>query len=213
MTDIYTEPKFDPDTRRNLGPLKRLAGVWEGTVGKDTHPEAEGPVTEAFVERWQFDVIDPQTNGPQLFYGLRFHQHVTRPGEITTFHDQVGYLLWEPAAKQIYMTVSIPRGQTLLAHGTAGEHSDEWTLQAVEGGAVTGILSNPFLEQHFRTTAFSLKVTFNDDGTFSYNETTVMRVTGVEQDFLHTDSNTLKLVKGPAALNPAVIEAGKWANR
>ena len=213
MTDIYTEPKFDPDTRRNLGPLKRLAGVWEGTVGKDTHPEAEGPVTEAYVERWQFDVIDPQTNGPQLFYGLRFHQHVTRPGEITAFHDQVGYLLWEPAAKKIYMTISIPRAQTLLAQGAADEHSDEWTLQAVEGGAVTGILSNPFLEKNFRTTAFSLKVTFNDDGTFSYDETTVMKVAGVEKDFLHTDTNTLKLVEGPEALNPAAIEAGKWANR
>ena len=213
MTDIYTEPKFDPDTRRNLGPLKRLAGVWEGTVGKDTHPEAEGPVTEAFVERWQFDVIDPQTNGPQLFYGLRFHQHVTRPGEITAFHDQVGYLLWEPATKKIYMTISIPRAQTLLAQGTADEHATEWSVQAVAGAAGTGIVSNPFLEKNFRTTAFTLKVTFNDDGTFSYDETTVMKVAGVEKDFLHTDTNTLKLVEGPEALNPAAIEAGKWANR
>lgn len=209
MTDIYTEPAFDPDTLRNLGPLKRLAGIWEGASGQDTHPEAEGSVTEPYAERWQFDVIDPQTNGPQLFYGLRFHQHVTRPGEITAFHDQVGYLLWEPATKKIYMTLSIPRAQTLLAEGTAEPHANEWTVQAVEGDERTGIVSGPFLQKYFRTVAFTLKMTFHDDGTFSYDETTVMKVDGQDHDFLHTDRNTLKLVEAPAALNPAAIEAGK----
>ena len=29
--DIFTEPQdVDPDTLANLGPLRRLAGVWEG---------------------------------------------------------------------------------------------------------------------------------------------------------------------------------------
>lgn len=213
MIDIYTEPDFDPDTRPNLGPLKHLAGVWEGSAGLDTHPEAEGPVSEPYVERWEFEVIDPQTSGPQLFYGLRFHQHVTRPGEISAFHDQVGYLLWEPATKKIYMTISIPRGQTLLAAGTSEPNAIEWSVQAVQGDAGTGIVSNPFLEKHFRTTAFTLKITFNDDGTFSYDETTVMKVDGLDQEFLHTDRNTLRLVEGPAALNPAAIEAGKWSKR
>ena len=52
---------------------------------------------EAYVETFDLQPIDRQTNGPQLLYGLRYHQHIVKPGEVETFHDQVGYLLWEPA--------------------------------------------------------------------------------------------------------------------
>ena len=32
--DIFTEPEdVDPDTLANLGPLRRLAGVWQGRKG------------------------------------------------------------------------------------------------------------------------------------------------------------------------------------
>ena len=42
--DIFTEPEdVDPDTLANLGPLARLAGVWEGRKGVDINPKAEGP--------------------------------------------------------------------------------------------------------------------------------------------------------------------------
>ena len=33
--DIYTEAETDPNTLANLGPLARLAGVWEGKRGVD----------------------------------------------------------------------------------------------------------------------------------------------------------------------------------
>ena len=34
--DIFTEPEdFSPDTLANLGPLRRLAGVWESDLGVD----------------------------------------------------------------------------------------------------------------------------------------------------------------------------------
>jgi hypothetical protein len=42
--DIFTEPAdVDPDTLRNLGPLARLAGIWEGKKGVDLNPKADGP--------------------------------------------------------------------------------------------------------------------------------------------------------------------------
>ena len=41
--DIYTEAETDPNTLANLGPLARLAGVWEGKRGVDINPKAEGP--------------------------------------------------------------------------------------------------------------------------------------------------------------------------
>src|SRR5262249_29182833 len=97
-SDVYTEPSnVDVVTLRNLGPLTWMAGVFEGTRALDVNPKANGPERQAFVERIELQPIDPQTNGPQLFYGLRYHTHITKPGEVETFHDQVGYWLWEPA--------------------------------------------------------------------------------------------------------------------
>ena len=91
--DIYTEPSdLDVDTLRNLGPLAPMAGIWEGTRGLDVKPKADGPRKQAFVERMELQPIDPQTNGPQVYYGLRYHTHIVKPGQVKTYHDQVG--LW-----------------------------------------------------------------------------------------------------------------------
>ncbi|HEY6815536.1 MAG TPA: FABP family protein, partial [Croceibacterium sp.] len=65
--DIFTEPEdVDLQTVRNLGPLRRLAGTWEGTRGVDVNPKAEGPETREYFERIVMQPIDPQANGPQL---------------------------------------------------------------------------------------------------------------------------------------------------
>ena len=117
--DIYSEPDGDPDTLANLGPLAPMAGIWQGTGGSDEHPEINGIGRNSFGERFELQPIDRQTNGPQLLYGLRYHTHITKPGEVETFHDQVGYWLWEPATTTITLTLGIPRGQVLLA----GSHS------------------------------------------------------------------------------------------
>jgi hypothetical protein len=41
--DVFTESDYSPDTLANLGPLRRLAGVWESDQGVDINPKAEGP--------------------------------------------------------------------------------------------------------------------------------------------------------------------------
>ena len=111
--DIFTEPSdVDPDTLANLGPLRRLAGRWEGTVGADVNPKADGPEHRAFIEHIIFEPIDPQANGPQLFYGLRYHIHITTREEDITFHEQTGHWLYEPATGLILQSLSIPRGAT-----------------------------------------------------------------------------------------------------
>src|SRR6266849_2668125 len=142
---IYTEPDGDPDTLANLGPLTPLAGIWEGTSGADEHPVVEGTEQNSFVEHYELQPIDRQTNGPQLFYGLRYHTHIVKPGEVETFHDQVGFWLWEPAASTVVLTLGIPRGQVLLAAGTAEADAREFEVSATTGDDVYGILSNPFL--------------------------------------------------------------------
>mgnify|MGYP003039835619 FL=1 len=93
--DIYTEAPSNADTLANLGPLARLAGTWYGDQGVDTHPQADGPETEPYIERIVMEPIDAQNNGPQVLYGLRYHVHIVKPGELAGFHDQVGYWLWE----------------------------------------------------------------------------------------------------------------------
>ncbi len=196
-TDIYTEPKADPNTLANLGPLTGMAGIWEGTRGVDIKPKADGPRSQDYVERIELQPIDPQTNGPQLLYGLRYHTHITKPGLTKTYHDQVGYWLWEPATGAVIHTLTIPRGQTAMATGTAAPDARTFTLSAERGSTVNGICSNPFLEHAFRTDSFTITVTIGDDGTWSYEEDTVLIIPGVDEPFHHTDVNHLRRVGDP----------------
>jgi hypothetical protein len=197
-TDIYTEPRdVDVDTLANLGPLRRMAGIWQGTRGLDVNPKAEGPRKQAYVERIELQPIDPQTNGPQLLYGLRYHTHVTKPGQVKTYHDQVGYWLWEPATGIVIHTLTIPRGQVAMASGRADAAAGTFELVATQGLDTYGICSAPFLHHAFRTTEFRIRVEFNPDGTWTYTEDTVLQVLGLDQPFHHTDRNTLTRIADP----------------
>jgi len=197
-TDIFSDPpNISTDTLANLGPLAPLAGVWEGMRGTDIAPEADGPAKERFVERIELQPVDPGNNGPQLLYGLRYHTHITKPGEVATFHDQVGYWLWEPATGTVMHSLTIPRGQTALAVGKASADAKSFTLKAERGTTGYGICSNPFLEENFRTDSFTITVTVNDDGTWSYDETTVLMIKGQDEPFLHRDTNTLHKLAEP----------------
>ncbi|MGE0424768.1 MAG: FABP family protein [Reyranellaceae bacterium] len=200
--DIFTEPDdVNPDTLANLGPLRRLAGVWEGRKGVDRAPKADGPEQREYYERIEMQPIDPQANGPQLFYGLRYHIHVNTIEEDTTFHDQIGYWLWEPATGLILQSLTIPRGQTALAAGHAAADATELKVAAKRGETEYGICSTTFLEQAFRTDSYTLTVTFNSDGTWSYVSDTILMVKGQDEPFIHRDRNTLVKVAEPN-LNP-----------
>jgi hypothetical protein len=196
-SDIYTEPEGSPDTLGNLGPLAPMAGVWEGLKGADRHPVADGVEKDEFVEHYELQPIDRQTNGPQLFYGLRYHTHITKPGSAETFHDQVGYWLWEPAAERVTLTLGIPRAQVLLASGPAAVDATEFELTATVGSEVHGILSNPFLDEAFRTLSYRIHVTLQDDQTWSYEEEGVLQIPDRAEPFSHIDRNTLTRVAPP----------------
>jgi hypothetical protein len=205
--DIFTEQDdIDVDTLANLGPLGALAGIWEGAKGLDVNPYIDAPRRQAYVERIEAQPIDPQSNGPQLLYGLRYHTRVTKPGEIETYHDQVGYWLWEPATGLIMHSLTIPRGQAVLAIGHAAADAKSFEVAATRGSTVNGISSAPFLEAAFRTDAFTLQVTINPDGTWSYFEDTVLQVRGRPEPFHHTDRNTLARVAPPTP-NPLARRA------
>jgi len=196
--DIFTEPAdVDPDTLANLGPLRAMAGIWEGEKGVDLNPKADGPERRIFQERIELQPIDPQANGPQLFYGLRYHIHINTLEEDATFHDQVGYWLWEPATGLVLQTVAIPRGQVAVAAGHAAPDATRFELKAERGQTEYGICSTAFLEWAFRTDSYSIEVTINPDSSWSYLSDTMLQVRGRPEPFRHRDRNTLVKVAEP----------------
>ena len=113
--DIYTEPDaISPDTLANLGPLRRLAGIWKSDRGMDTSPEGGG----------------------------------TR--------------------KLIMQSLTIPRGQVVLAGGRAGRHDRQITVEARRGDTRFGICSSPFIDAAVRTDYYRVDITFNDDDSWTY---------------------------------------------
>ncbi len=204
-SDIYTEPKDqDVDTLKNLGPLAPMAGVWEGVRGLDVKPKVDGARKQAYVERMELQPIDPVTNGPQLLYGLRYRTHVTKPEQVKTYHEQVGYWLWEPATGTVVHTLTIPRGQAVVATGKAAPDAKSFKLEARRGSTENGISSLPFLEYAFKTVEFHIEVTIHDDGTWSYDEDTVLDIKGQTELFHHRDGNTLTKVAEPTP-NPLAL--------
>ncbi|MGZ6013925.1 MAG: heme-binding beta-barrel domain-containing protein, partial [Caulobacteraceae bacterium] len=175
--------------------------------GIDVNPKADGPETREYIERIELQPIDPQANGPQLFYGLRYHVHIMAPPETATFHDQVGYWLYEPATGLIMQTLTIPRGQSLLAGGQAKPDGAGLIVAARRGETEFGIVSTAFVEYAFRTDAYTLDISFNPDGTWSYVSDITLMVRGRSEPFLHRDRNTLTKVGEPAP-NPSSLAAG-----
>jgi hypothetical protein len=214
--DIYTEPEPDSNTLANLGPLTAMAGVWTGTRGLDVNPKRAGPEEQAYLERIELQPIDAQTNGPQLFYGLRYHTRIIKPDEVEAFHDQVGYWLWEPATGTVIQTLSIPRGQAAMAIGHTTADAKSFRVQAVRGSETNGIVSNPFLEHAFRTQSYTIVISINADGTWSYEQETILIIPGQVEPFRHTDRNTLAKIGDPT-LNPmaqaAATKAGNSKGR
>lgn len=197
-SDIYTEPRdIDVNTLNNLGPLRPMAGIWTGQRGVDLKPKAEGPKEQAFIERIELQPIDPVTNGPQLLYGLRYHTHITKPNQVKTYHEQVGYWLWEPATQTVMHTLAVPRGVIAMAAGQVQPDATEFELNATEGLDTWGICSAPFLAHAFKTVAFCINVRIHSDGTWSYAEDTVLQIKGQDALFHHTDQNLLSLLAEP----------------
>jgi hypothetical protein len=97
----------------------------------------------------------------------------------------------------------------LAGHAVAAAKS--FHLAAVRGSLTNGIVSGPFLEYAFRTESCTLTVTINADGTWSYEQDTVLVVRGQSEPFHHTDRNTLRKIGEPTP-NPTALAAAKAGN-
>ncbi len=185
---------------RRLGPLSWLVGEWEGDIGQDVsyhNKDDETTPTEYFEKAW-FRPIPIQENGHQVMDGLNYKMTAWRHGEeaMDPFHDEVGYLLWEKATQQVIRTVVFGRGIAMMAGGDAQEYDEGFALRAAPEDVNYGILQNRYLSQRAELRRFDCTFTHNDDGTFTYDQTLVLKLAatgGLEMD--HTDRNTLHLVK------------------
>jgi hypothetical protein len=92
---------------------------------------------------------------------------------------------------------AIPRGQVLLPAGSAEPDATEFAVRAELGSEVYGILSNPFLDRSFQTAGFHMRVTVNDDGTWSREEHTEIRIPDRDGVVDHVDRNMLKRIGEP----------------
>ncbi len=88
-----------------------------------------------------------------------------------------------------------------MAVGRTTADAKTFSLQAVRGSETNGIVSNPFLEYAFKTESYTITVSRNADGTWSYEQDTVLIIPGEAEPFHHTDRNTLRKI-GEPALNP-----------
>jgi hypothetical protein len=89
-----------------------------------------------------------------------------------------------------------------MLSGQAVPEARAFELHATGGSETFGICSNPFLLHAFRTVEVHVKVTVNPDGTWGYDEDTVMEILGRDGRFHHTDRHTLAPVASPKP-NPA----------
>lgn len=179
-----------------LGPLAPLAGVWEGDKGLDIAPSDDrGIERNPFRERIKFEVMAPIRNHEQVLSGLRYSLVAWERGETDAFHEELGYWLWDPAAKQVKRCFVVPRGITLIAGGTAEPDARTFNLKAEAGSPTYGILSNPFLHLEFQTVRFEMSVTIHTQDSYTYTQDTQLLLKGRKEIFHHRDSNTLQRVE------------------
>jgi hypothetical protein len=176
------------------GPLAGMIGEWEGDGGLDlSWHNVEGELGETpYREKVSMKAFGPVDNGTQSLYGLDYRMAAWRGTEENPFHTEVGYWLWDAAAGEVMRCFMVPRGSTVLAGGTAKPGDTSFSLEAVVGSEVYGILSNKYLAERARTKKYNCTVTVGD-GTWSYDENTLYDH-AIGGEIAHTDRNTLHRV-------------------
>ncbi len=179
------------------GPLEALIGEWEGEGGLArafSHARQE-VLDTPYLEKVTMKPFGPVDNGRQHLYGLDYKSAMWRDDEENPFHTEVGYWLWDADAGEVLRGFVVPRGITVLA-GALGVAADATTfdLSATLGDPRYGISENAYLGSNASSTSYRATITVNDDGTWSYAEHTMLRMTEFDQIFDHSDSNTLHRV-------------------
>lgn len=179
-----------------LGPLEQFLGYWEGNVGVDLsyHNKEDETAETGYYEKARFTPIPIVENGAQTMHGLNYEMTAWRHGEehLDPFHDEVGYLLWEPETSTVLRCFAVPRGLAILAGGQAQPTSTSLTFVAEVGSPTFGLVQNKYLAARAASQGeFVSEFRINDDGTFSYESDLELNLSAIGQVLHHTDRNTL----------------------
>ena len=101
------------------------------------------------------------------------------------------------------MTLTIPRGQVAMAMGHVEPEARTFTLRAEVGSPASGILTNPWLDEHFHTSAWEISFTALSANSLSYAQTTTLVIDGSAEPFAHRDSAVLTRI-AEAQPNPLI---------
>jgi len=177
------------------GPLDALIGDWEGEGGLDrafSHSKNE-VLDTPYLEKLSMKPFGPVDNGSQALYGLDYKTAMWRGSEDNPFHTEVGYWLWDAATGEVLRGFVVARGITVLAGAIGVEaNATSFTLTARSGDPRYGICENAYLGEKASSQAYTVTITSNDDGTWSYAEETTLRMAEFGDPFAHTDHNTLR---------------------
>jgi len=172
-----------------------LAGEWEGDGGLDTafsHSQNKVLGTP-YLEQCTMKPFGPVDNGSQHLYGLDYKSSMWRGDEENPFHTEVGYWLWDAATGEVMRGFVIPRGVTVLAGGVAHADTTEFTLKAARDGDQYNIGEGVYLAKNASTLSYEVTIALGN-GTWSYDETTILRMNEFDEPFAHTDHNALRPV-------------------
>jgi hypothetical protein len=183
-------------TENKFGPLRFLAGVWEGEGGTDVafNHETNQVKTTPYREKTTLKPFGPVDNGSQALYGLDYSMAAIRLGEDEPFHTEVGYWMYDPELGHVMRGFVIPRASTIFCGGPAGPDDREFTLKATAGAEGYGICSNPYLLKNAKATSFEITIK-SDNDTFSYTQDTVLEMSNLDEVLHHTDECSLRRVE------------------
>ncbi len=178
----------------DYGPLAGLIGTWEGDKGLDVAPTAADSEDNQYSETIVFEAGGDLENAKaQKLAIVPYRQVVRRRSNGEVFHHQVGYWLWDAAAKTVMQSLNLPRAIAVLAggkfKGEVGRGDVVLKVRATLGDKDWGIVQSPFLRDNASSEAFEHRITLCDDR-LSYFETTSLAIYG--RSIAHTDQNELE---------------------
>ena len=174
-----------------------MIGTWEsGLDGLDVSFHSDkGKLGETkFRERTTFAPFGPVIVGPHPLYGLDYRAATWRDGDDQPFHTEVGYWMWDGTNQQVVRCFIVPHATTLIAGATVAADARSFKLESSLGSSTYGILSTTYLNTLAQTTRFDVSITVGEDW-FAYEQTTVVEYQQKPTVILHTDRNTLHLVR------------------
>jgi hypothetical protein len=102
--------------------------------------------------------------------------------------------MWDGTNQQVVRCFIVPHATTLIAGATVAADARSFKLESSLGSSTYGILSTTYLNTLAQTTRFDVSITVGEDW-FAYEQTTVVEYQQKPTVILHTDRNTLHLVR------------------